>query len=382
MTDLRRVNLVLFFTRGVSLRTWDSIGSLQREVALYHALRPHLNSITFVTYGDWRDLSYADQLKGIRIICNRFRLPEPWYIRLLPLLYPSLVEGDVVFKSNQVPGAFRALQTARRAGKKFIARCGYLPSHIAVWSDGPESARTKQMQRMEITVFQGADRIVVTTPAMQKTIVERYAIESKKVCVIPNYVETDRFKPFFSNRQPNLLCFVGRLHEQKNLMSLLNAVKGLDVELDIIGGGNLQKQLMAKANNDKMKVRFLGNIPSADLPAYLNRASLFILPSHIEDHPKSLLEAMACGLPVIGTDVPGIREVIRHRDTGYLCNTSPENIRAAIREVLSDPELCLRMGTNARNFIVENCALKKVKEMELILLQEMFMPDWEKATCR
>jgi glycosyltransferase involved in cell wall biosynthesis len=373
MTDLRRVNLVLFFTRGVSLRTWESVGSLEREVALYRTLRPHLGTITFVTYGDARDLRYTDQLDGIRIICNRFRLPEPWYIRLLPLLYPSLGQGIVVFKSNQVPGASRALQAARRAGKRFIARCGYLPSHIATWSDGADSARTKRMQRMEAAVLQAADRVVVTTPAMRQTIIERYKVEPDRIRIIPNYVETERFKPSPDSRQPNLLCFVGRLHEQKNLMALLDAINGLNVELNIIGGGDLQKKLVAKVQEERLSVHFLGNIPNTDLPAYLNRASLFILPSHIEDHPKALLEAMACGLPVIGTDVPGIREVICHRDTGYLCGTSPREIRAAIQDVLGNQEMCDRMGSNAREYVVKHCALETVKEMEIELLRELLV---------
>jgi glycosyltransferase involved in cell wall biosynthesis len=80
---------------------------------------------------------------------------------------------------------------------------------------------------------------------------------------------------------------------------------------------------------------------------------------------------MACGLPVIGTDVPGIRELIRHRETGYLCGTSPQEIRAAIQDVLDDMDLRTRMGCNAREFVVENFALEQVVEMELALLEEV-----------
>jgi hypothetical protein len=71
---LIEVRLVLFFTRGVSLKTWDDVGMLEREVALYRALRPNLRDITFVTYGDARDLQYAGRLDGIQILCNRWRV--------------------------------------------------------------------------------------------------------------------------------------------------------------------------------------------------------------------------------------------------------------------------------------------------------------------
>jgi glycosyltransferase involved in cell wall biosynthesis len=77
---------------------------------------------------------------------------------------------------------------------------------------------------------------------------------------------------------------------------------------------------------------------------------------------------MACGLPAIGTDVPGIRELIYHRETGYLCGTSSQEIREAIQEVLADKALQVKMGQSARQFVVENFSLERILEMELALL--------------
>lgn len=108
-----------------------------------------------------------------------------------------------------------------------------------------------------------------------------------------------------------------------------------------------------------------------ELPYCLNQASLLVLPSFHEGHPKALPEAMTCGLAVIGTEVPGIREVIRHDERGYLCGSSPEEIRSAIQDVLGDADLRVRMGRNAREFVVEHFALERVVEMELALLSEV-----------
>ena len=80
---------------------------------------------------------------------------------------------------------------------------------------------------------------------------------------------------------------------------------------------------------------------------------------------------MSCGRPVIGTDVPGIRELIRHRETGFLCGTSPADIRAAIQAVLSDSDLRIRIGRQAREFVVEHFALERAVEMETALLDEL-----------
>ena len=160
------------------------------------------------------------------------------------------------------------------------------------------------------------------------------------------------------------------LDKQKNPLALLNAIKGLDIELIMVGSGPLGGLLQKKAKVENLPVRFLGNVPHGQLPEILNSASLFVLPSHYEGHPKTMLEAMACGLPVIGTDVPGIRELIEHRETGYLCGTTVEEIRSAIEEVTEDPDLCFRLGRKAREFVVDTCSLERVAKMELCMLQE------------
>ncbi len=98
---------------------------------------------------------------------------------------------------------------------------------------------------------------------------------------------------------------------------------------------------------------------------------IFVLPSFYEGHPKALAEAMACELPVIGADSVGIREMIKHGETGYTCATDPDSIREAIRELIADPDLCTRLGRNARRYIQENYALDKIASLEATLLREV-----------
>lgn len=372
MSELGRIDLVLFFTRGVSLKTWDRIGLFEHEVALYYHLQTYGVQVAFITYGDASDLAYADRLPGIRILCNRWGLSRWWYVRLIAWFYPMLWRGPAVFKSHQLPGANIALRAARRFGKKFIARCGYLHSDFMERRHGPDSPEARQARALERRVFTAADRVVVTTPAMRHTVLQRYQVLAKRATVIPNCVETELFCPSLDSHHPSRrICFIGRLDEQKNLFALLEAIKDLDVELVIVGTGALGKRLCEEVNSHGLSVRFMGNVPHHQLPEILNSSALFILPSHYEGHPKALLEAMACGLPVIGTDVPGIRELICHRETGYLCGISPEEIRAAIQDVLGDADLRARMGCNAREFVVENFSLERVVEMELALLEEL-----------
>src|SRR3546814_18364330 len=80
----------------------------------------------------------------------------------------------------------------------------------------------------------------------------------------------------------------------------------------------------------------------------INAGRIFVLPSSYEGHPKTLLEAMACGAAVIGTDVPGIREVIEDGRTGLLCAPTAAALRDAIERLLSDEPLRRRLGGHAR----------------------------------
>jgi len=372
MTDLDKTKLVLFFTRGVSLRTWDQVGMFEREVAIYRLLQECGVQVSFVTYGDASDLRYADRFPGICILCNRWGLSPKRYERWLPLLHGWHLWRAGIYKTNQTNGADVALRAAGLFRKPLIARCGYMWSRFTAREQRADSESARHARTQEAKVFTAADRVVVTAEHMKQYIVEQYGLANSKVTVIPNYVLTDLFRPDSDGIcKPGRICFVGRLHPQKNLFALIEAVRGLNVELEIIGDGSQREALKAAANDKRVNGRFLRNRPHAELPQHFNAAEIFILPSLYEGHPKTILEAMACGRPVIGTNVPGIREIIRHRETGYLCGTSPEEIRLAIQDMLADADLRARMGRNARQFVVEHFALEKIVDMELALLEEL-----------
>lgn len=364
------IQLALFFTQGMSLQAWEDIGMFEREVALYRAMNSHLRQITFVTYGDQRDRRFMGRLGGIRVLCNRWRLSQQWYERWVAAVLAWSGQGDVVVKSNQVRGADIALAAARRLGKRFIARCGYLLSDNTSRTHGLDSSENREACALEQHVFMQADRVVVTTPRIRQTVLQRYQLPADRVHVIPNYVDTTLFVPIsHSQRNPRRLCYVGRLEPEKNPEALIEAIQGLDVELLVIGNGSLGPRLREHVSQHQLSVQFLGNLPNRQLPKILNSASIFVMPSLLEGHPKALLEAMACALPVIGADVPGIRDLIRHRETGYLCDCSPLGFRDAIRDVLADKELQHHMGGGAREYVEEHFALEKIVKLELSLLE-------------
>ncbi|MBD3305802.1 glycosyltransferase [candidate division KSB3 bacterium] len=366
----RNLRLVLFFTRDVSLHTWEQSGIFDREVALYTRLQQHGVHVTFVTYGTARDRQYRQRLPGIKILCNRWNLPPFQYEYWLPVLHAFWLWRSHVLKTNQLSGADVALRMGRLWQKPVIARCGYMWSEFLAKEHGADSPLAMQARRMEHDVFTSARRIVVTTSMMAQDIARRIPQAAARTVVIPNYVETDRFTPSTSSAPEFDLVFVGRCVAQKNIGSLLEAVEALNVRLLLIGDGYLRASLQQRFAHLRERVEWAGKVAHAELPTALLRANIFILPSHYEGHPKALLEAMSCGLPVIGTDVTGIRELIRHGEQGWLCRPDAQSIRAAIQHLVSQPLLRTRLGQHARKYVLEHFSLDKIVESEIALLRE------------
>jgi glycosyltransferase involved in cell wall biosynthesis len=363
------MHLVLFFTRGISLETWASVGSLEREIALYLRLKEKGVRISFITFGGAEDIQYREQLGGIEILCNKWNLPPLWYERLLPFLHARSLSHAHIFKTNQINGADVALRSARLWRKPLIVRCGYMWSEFALRQGDP--AQIDRAIKVESQVFKNANRIVVTTRAMKKYVEERYLVNGNKVIAFPNYVLTDLFSPDGTQPSSNKICYIGRLHEQKNLHALLQACEGLPVELHLIGEGGLEAALRKQAEHLDVKMVLRGNLPHHRLPEMIRQSAIFALVSHYEGHPKALLEAMSCGAAVLVADSPGIREQIIHGETAWLVKTDAASIRTGIQYLLDNPALRGMLGRNARSFIQENCALDKIVEMEYSLLGEL-----------
>lgn len=370
--SLLHMRMIVFFTRGMSLDGWDRGGMFEREVALYKELCSYIGEIAFLTYGGVGELKYKERLGKITILPNRWSLGSNLYSVVAPLLHYRAMRKSRIFKTNQINGAWCAAIAKLLFRKKLVVRCGYLWSvHFARLSGS--KWKRQLVKNVEEAVFRVADRIVVATEADRRHIVEHYRIGGANIRVIPNYVDTEVFRPRPEVEQrPGLLCFVGRLDEQKNPLALLEAIRDIPkVRLAIVGDGPLRPVLENRVREDRLPVEFLGTVSNDQLPALLNRSQLFVLPSLYEGHPKALLEAMACGMPVIGTEVSGIKDVIVHRETGYLCGTSSLEIRTAIMDLMGNVPLCRYMAAKAREYVEAECSLKRAVEHELALLVEV-----------
>ncbi|QDT35771.1 glycosyltransferase family 4 protein [Stratiformator vulcanicus] len=359
----------LFFTRDVSLEAWEQGGMLAREVSLYERLVDRGWKVTFVTYGGRADLEIGRQLDGIDVVCNSSGMPRALYRRLLIRLHSKALARCSVFKSNQTLGADRAAAAGARFGRPFVARSGYRWSEFSRHLRG--DAAGEKALRYEQRVFSAAHRIVVSTAAAGHQVSSRWPRLASRVTIIPNFVDTELFSPDNSVEPDRDVVYVGRLSEQKNVESLIQAADIGGFGVRIIGDGNLREACELQARTLGCDVEFAGRLPHTLLPSQLRLGRIFVLPSHYEGHPKTLLEAMACGCAVVGTRVPGIREVIRPGETGLLCGTEPTEIADAVTRLLNDGSLRSQLGGAARRAIVNDLSLTRIVEQEENVLLEL-----------
>ena len=368
------ISLTLFFTGGIGLKTWSEVGNIDREVELYKKLLKHVKNVNFVTYGD-RDKQYSDKLGDIKVLSTRWYGRREFTLFRLLLKHRSEIRESSIFKTNQIYGSEIPIWLKKRYNTPLITRCGYLPSRFLL-EEKKDEETVARAKRQEHEAFSNADIGVVTSSRDREYVTRGYGIEREKIRIIPNYVPTQVFKPLPGLEKKYDVIYVGRGDRQKNLRNLLEAVKylrgkGRKVSILMIGKCCENREIREFIGKEKLDAELPGNVPSYELPQYLNQARVFILPSHYEGHPKALLEAMSCALPCIGTNVAGIKEDITHLENGYLCNTDFKGIAAAIDEVLEDKALQKKMGRKARQYILENYSLSKILKKELEVIEEV-----------
>jgi glycosyltransferase involved in cell wall biosynthesis len=221
-------------------------------------------------------------------------------------------------------------------------------------------------------LIRAADRVCVLSPDHAGSVSYlRRARERDpaKLVEMPNGVDSELFSPAIDDgalrrrlgiaADSVVAAFVAtldRAHHFKRLDVAIDALAALDqsaVHLVVAGGGELVDGFRSRAAEAGVadRVHFLGAVPHAELPDVLRAADIFLLTT---EPPESfgivLIEAMACALPVIATDYPGVRAVVADEVTGLLVpRGDPEAVAAALRDLAAEPERRREMGERGRS---------------------------------
>jgi len=213
----------------------------------------------------------------------------------------------------------------------------------------------KPMGFLVKTDFILSDKILVYS----ERLVKEYGLEGhrRKILIASrHFLDFDNFKVKGKlTKRRNIVGYIGRLYEEKGVIEFLKAVPEVlrengEVEFLIVGEGKLRNAIdnYIEDNNLDHKVRVSRWVPRKEIPLCLNELKLLVLPSYTEGLPNIMLEAMACGTPVLATAVGAIPDIIRDEQTGFLMKeNSPQCIAENVIRALDHPNLeCI--AENAR----------------------------------
>jgi glycosyltransferase involved in cell wall biosynthesis len=234
-------------------------------------------------------------------------------------------------------------------------------------------------------LFNRPERIVLVQNPDDRADMIALGIAADHIALIPGSgVDVEGLHPLPEPHGPPTLAFVGRLLDDKGIRTLVAAHRllrrrGSNVELLIAGTPDPANpasvdEAEAAAWNREPGITWLGHV--SDIATLWARAHIAVLPSRREGLPKSLLEAAACGRPMIASDVPGCREVVRPGETGLLVPPDqPEALAAAIEELASSPDLRARYGAAARRLAVERFSADAIGRQTVDLYRRLVRLD-------
>lgn len=222
-----------------------------------------------------------------------------------------------------------------------------LPSSMKKMTEHNHDFPDLMLIHLQSLAYVIADKIVLYSPNLIKEWnVQQYS--DKILIAHEHFVDTDTFilTVPLSDR-PLTIGFIGRLSEEKGILNFVQALPEVlntrrDLDVLIGGHGPLEETIAGFLHDENLTGRVMctGWLAHEDLPEYLNKLRLIVLPSYTEGLPNIVLEAMMCGTPVLATKVGAIPDIIKDRETGFILeNNSPLCVAESILKALGDPNL-------------------------------------------
>ena len=240
-----------------------------------------------------------------------------------------------------------------------------------------------RLAKLELETAQNSTLIVTISNYSLEKMKQFYKVDETKIRIVPNGVDTEKFQPLegregvkrmFGLGDEPCVLFVGSLIPRKGLSFLVESARKIvkeksDTKFLIVGEGPLRKQLdnSLKKANLSGNFKFLGNLKDDALQAVYNCADVFALPSIQEGQGIVLLEAQACGKPVVAFNIGGVNEAVRNGETGLLVKLGDtEQFANALLKLIGDKGLQEKMGNEGRKYVLEKytwdiCAQKMLK---------------------
>ncbi|MEX0811441.1 MAG: glycosyltransferase [Chitinophagales bacterium] len=261
------------------------------------------------------------------------------------------------------------------------ALCGFHPFILSVWGSDIYDFPNHNFIFKKIIQYnlKKADRILSTSEVMG---IETKKYTDKKVEITPFGVDTDVFKK--REKPPGNEIIIGTvkaLEYKYGIDTLLETFELLikkrpesNFKLYIAGDGSKSEvyKKMAKEKQIVDKVVFSGNIPNHKIPEYISQFDVYLALSRSESFGVAIIEAMACEVPVVVSNVGGLPEVVNQGNTGFVVPAeNPTAALEAIEKIIEDPNLAKQMGKSARKRVLEKYDWKRNVELMDSIYQDV-----------
>jgi glycosyltransferase involved in cell wall biosynthesis len=322
----------------------------------------------------------------------RIRFPALRMIEELVRFFHARIRGIKIFYVHySYTGAIAASIVARLTGGiAYYWNCSmylkFLPGPGAAWRERMQSNSNRSLLELSI---RWTTYLVTGTPRMAEYYAEHAGIPMKKIRVLPNFVDLQRFRTGerISAREAlridasrKVVLFLHRVAPRKGAQYLPDIVTRLGrgpFTIIVAGDGPYLPVLRSLVRQEGLEpvFDFRGWVPNHEVPIYFHAADLYIMPSEEEGFPRVLLEAMACGCPFVAYDVGGVRDILSPEQAD--CAVEFRNLDAFVgrcARVLTDPALAegLRRAGQEQ---VKQFSEERVLE-EFVRMMEGRIPDW------
>ena len=262
---------------------------------------------------------------------------------------------------------------------------GAVKNTIGIGEDEPELRI-----EAERDLAQNCHYVMAPTDKEKEELILHYGTLAERIGVVPCGVNLEQFKPTGKENarqrlgfgDGKIILFVGRIDPLKGVDKLIRAIPYLQnilgLRLMIIGGGeHSQREIeqlrkLVRNLNIQDSIAFVGLIKHGQLPYFYSAADACVIPSYCESFGLVALESLACGTPVVATDVGSFRSIIRQGETGYVvADNAPHHLADKIAMLLSRPstdiESALSIRASVSRFRWSNIAEAIIKECQLVL---------------
>jgi len=321
------------------------------------------NQVTIITRGSSSKIN-EENFEGIRLYRVPFFPLYPIHVQIHGIFVKKLFSSvqsdfDVIHFHTPLPSPLKTnlptITTVHTPMKTDTGKVELVnPFSVAVKLQGKISCL------VESQLFKISNKITSVASSVSQELSE-YGLNPNEVEVIGNGVDEKLFCPIQNKTNEKYILYTGRLSYRKGLFDFIECGVNIcsrypEINFKLTGKGplfeKLQKIVQESGYEDRFE--FLGHVDKSKLIELYQNATIFVLPSHYEGLPTTLLEAMSCGLPVVATAVSGNLDVIESGENGILVPLkSPDKMAEAVSSLLEDENLRTKLGIAARATIEE-----------------------------